>query len=130
MMSSAIAQIDVVANFAHQARLNNWARPEFTPETGIKIQGGRHPVVEALSKAPFTPNDTFLDVQHRMAIITGPNMGGKSTFMRQTALISLLAYCGSYVRPELPSLARLTVFLPVLVQPMICQRVNQHLWLR
>ncbi|MFX4954739.1 DNA mismatch repair protein MutS [Acinetobacter baumannii] len=97
MMSSAIAQIDVIANFAHQARLNNWARPEFTPETGIKIQGGRHPVVEALSKAPFTPNDTFLDVQHRMAIITGPNMGGKSTFMRQTALISLLAYCGSYV---------------------------------
>lgn len=97
MMSSAIAQIDVIANFAHQARLNNWARPEFTPETGIKIQGGRHPVVEALSKAPFTPNDTFLDAQHRMAIITGPNMGGKSTFMRQTALISLLAYCGSYV---------------------------------
>ncbi len=79
MMSSAIAQIDVIANFAHQARLNNWARPEFTPETGIKIQGGRHPVVEALSKAPFTPNDTFLDAQHRMAIITGPNMGGKST---------------------------------------------------
>ncbi|QNX04192.1 DNA mismatch repair protein MutS [Acinetobacter seifertii] len=97
MMSSAIAHIDVIANFAYQARLNNWARPEFTPETGIKIQGGRHPVVEALNKAPFTPNDTFLDAQHRMAIITGPNMGGKSTFMRQTALISLLAYCGSYV---------------------------------
>ena len=71
MMSSAIAQIDVIANFAHQARLNNWARPEFTPETGIKIQAGRHPVVEALNKAPFTPNDTFLDAQHRMAIITG-----------------------------------------------------------
>lgn len=97
MMSSAIAHIDVIANFAYQARLNNLARPEFTPETGIKIQGGRHPVVEALNKAPFTPNDTFLDAQHRMAIITGPNMGGKSTFMRQTALISLLAYCGSYV---------------------------------
>ncbi|WHR57412.1 DNA mismatch repair protein MutS [Acinetobacter haemolyticus] len=97
MMSAAIAYIDVLANFAHQARLNNWARPEFTPETCIKIHAGRHPVVEALNKAPFTPNDTFLDPQHRMAIITGPNMGGKSTFMRQTALISLLAYCGSYV---------------------------------
>ncbi|KXO85586.1 DNA mismatch repair protein MutS [Acinetobacter venetianus] len=97
MMSAAIANIDILANFAHQARLNNWARPEFTPETGIKIQAGRHPVVEALNKAPFTPNDTFLDSQHRMAIITGPNMGGKSTFMRQTALISLLAYCGSFV---------------------------------
>ena len=54
-------------------------------------------MVEALSKTPYTPNDTFLDSHHRMAIITGPNMGGKSTFMRQTALISLLAYCGSYV---------------------------------
>ena len=97
MMSAAIAHIDVLANFAHQARLNNWARPEFTVETGVKIQAGRHPVVEALNKAPFTPNDTTLDTQHRMAIITGPNMGGKSTFMRQTALISLLAYCGSFV---------------------------------
>lgn len=54
-------------------------------------------MVESLNKAPFTPNDTFLDHQHRMAIITGPNMGGKSTFMRQTALISLLAYCGCFV---------------------------------
>jgi len=97
MMSAAIAHIDVLANFAHQARLNNWARPEFTAETSIKIQAGRHPVVEALNKAPFTPNDTFLDPQHRMAIITGPNMGGKSTFMRQTALISLLAYCVIFV---------------------------------
>nr|WP_044433692.1 DNA mismatch repair protein MutS [Acinetobacter ursingii] len=97
MMSAAIAQIDVLANFAHQARLQHWNRPEFSPEIGIKIHAGRHPVVEALSKMPYTPNDTFLDSHHRMAIITGPNMGGKSTFMRQTALISLLAYCGSYV---------------------------------
>ena len=97
MMSAAIAQIDLLSNFAHQARLRNWARPEFSPETGIKILAGRHPVVEALSKTAFTPNDTHLDYAHRMAIITGPNMGGKSTFMRQTALISLLAYCGSFV---------------------------------
>lgn len=97
MMSAAIAQIDLLSNFAHQARLRNWTRPEFSPETGIKIIAGRHPVVEALSKTAFTPNDTHLDYTHRMAIITGPNMGGKSTFMRQTALISLLAYCGSFV---------------------------------
>ena len=64
---------------------------------GIKIKAGRHPVVESLSKTTFTPNDTSLDFNHRMAIITGPNMGGKSTFMRQTALIALLAYCGSFV---------------------------------
>ncbi|UOG18832.1 DNA mismatch repair protein MutS [Acinetobacter sp. PK01] len=97
VMSAAIAQIDLLSNFAHQARLRNWSRPEFSPETGIKIMAGRHPVVEALSKTAFTPNDTHLDYAHRMAIITGPNMGGKSTFMRQTALISLLAYCGSFV---------------------------------
>lgn len=97
MMSSAIAQIDLVSNFAHQARLHNWNRPEYSPEIGIHIQSGRHPVVESLIKTPYTPNHTQLDYQHRMAIITGPNMGGKSTFMRQTAIISLLAYCGSYV---------------------------------
>ncbi|AXY57107.1 DNA mismatch repair protein MutS [Acinetobacter chinensis] len=97
MMSSAIAQLDMISNFAHQARLRNWCRPEFSPETGVKITAGRHPVVEALSKTTFTPNDTTLDYNHRMVIITGPNMGGKSTFMRQTALITLLAYCGSHV---------------------------------
>lgn len=97
MMSSAIAQIDLLTNFAYQARLRNWARPEFSPEIGIQIKAGRHPVVEALSKTAFTPNDTALDFARRMAIITGPNMGGKSTFMRQTALIALLAYCGSFV---------------------------------
>lgn len=97
MMSSAIAQIDLVSNFSHQARLHNWNRPEYSPEIGIHIQSGRHPVVESLIKTPYTPNHTQLDYQHRMAIITGPNMGGKSTFMRQTAIISLLAYCGSYV---------------------------------
>lgn len=97
MMSAAIAQIDMLANFAHQARLRSWNRPEFSPEIGLKIVAGRHPVVEELSKSVFTPNDTTLDFNHRMAIITGPNMGGKSTFMRQTALIALLAYCGSYV---------------------------------
>lgn len=97
MMSSAIAQLDLLANFAYQARLRNWCRPEFSPEIGVKIVAGRHPVVEALSKTPFTANDTSLDFNHRMAIVTGPNMGGKSTFMRQTALISLLAYCGCYV---------------------------------
>lgn len=97
MMSAAIAQIDLVSNFAHLARLYSWNRPSFSPEVGIKIIAGRHPVVESLIKTPYTPNDTYLSTDQRMAIITGPNMGGKSTFMRQTALISLLAYCGSFV---------------------------------
>lgn len=100
LMSSAIAQIDVLANFAHQALIRHWARPDFSPEVGVHIVAGRHPVVEAVSKTPFTPNSTQLNSHHRLAIITGPNMGGKSTFMRQTALISLLAYCGSFVPAE------------------------------
>ncbi|AOA58594.1 DNA mismatch repair protein MutS [Acinetobacter larvae] len=96
-MTAAIAQLDVICNFAKQAQLQRWCRPSFSPEIGIRIEAGRHPVVEAINKSPFTPNNTHLDFQHRMAIITGPNMGGKSTYMRQTALISLLAYCGSFV---------------------------------
>ncbi|MCF9046649.1 DNA mismatch repair protein MutS [Acinetobacter nectaris] len=100
VMSSAIAQTDVLTNFAHQARIRHWARPDFGPEVGVHIVAGRHPVVEALSKTPFTSNSAQLNAQHRLAIITGPNMGGKSTFMRQTALISLLAYCGSFVPAE------------------------------
>lgn len=96
-MSQAIALLDVICNFAHQSRLRHWNRPEYTQEIGIEIEAGRHPVVEALNKSPFVANDTLLNAQHKLAIITGPNMGGKSTFMRQTALISLLAYCGSFV---------------------------------
>jgi DNA mismatch repair protein MutS len=97
MMSAAIANVDVLSNWASQARLRGWARPLFTAESLIDIEGGRHPVVEALSRAPFTPNDAFLNRNNRLILITGPNMGGKSTYMRQTALITLLAYSGSYV---------------------------------
>jgi DNA mismatch repair protein MutS len=97
MMSGAIANFDVLSNWASQARLRGWARPSFTAESLIDIEGGRHPVVEAVSRAPFTPNDVFLNQNNRLILITGPNMGGKSTYMRQTALITLLAYSGSYV---------------------------------
>jgi DNA mismatch repair protein MutS len=97
MMSAAIANVDVLSNWASQARLRGWARPSFTAESLLDIEGGRHPVVEALSRAPFTPNDVFLNQNNRLILITGPNMGGKSTYMRQTALIVLLAYSGSYV---------------------------------
>lgn len=96
-MSQAIADLDVLCNFAHQARLRQWTRPTLTTEVGIHIVAGRHPVVEALSKSPFVANDTLLNPYQRLSIITGPNMGGKSTFMRQTALICILAYCGSFV---------------------------------
>src|SRR5699024_1877545 len=72
-------------------------RPEFRGEPGILIEGGRHPVVEAAQAAPFVPNDLALDKTTRMLILTGPNMGGKSTYMRQAALIALLAHTGSFV---------------------------------
>jgi DNA mismatch repair protein MutS len=96
-MSAALAELDVLANWAYQARQQQWTRPQFQAERGIHIVAGRHPVVESLLDAPFTPNDTQLDDNTRLLLITGPNMGGKSTYMRQTALICLLAYCGSFV---------------------------------
>ncbi|NVK32426.1 MAG: DNA mismatch repair protein MutS [Gammaproteobacteria bacterium] len=95
--SEAIAQIDMSANFAARAMALRWNPPEFVDTVQIKIEGGRHPVVEAHLDVPFVPNPTELDHQRKMLIITGPNMGGKSTYMRQTALITLLAHCGSYV---------------------------------
>ena len=96
-MSMAVADLDVLSNWAAQARNRQWKRPSYQTETMIDIQGGRHPVVESLIKSSFTPNDVTLDERHRLALVTGPNMGGKSTYMRQTALICILAYCGSFV---------------------------------
>ena len=72
-------------------------RPTLSESTGIHIEAGRHPVVEQVSDTPFVPNDVTLNPDRHMLIITGPNMGGKSTYMRQTALIALLAHCGSFV---------------------------------
>lgn len=95
--ANAIAELDVLANFAERATKLKWCCPDLTEETGIHIINGRHPVVESVSQQPFVPNDSRLDNQQRMLIITGPNMGGKSTYMRQVALIALLAHIGSYV---------------------------------
>ena len=96
-LSDALALLDVCCNWAHQARQRQWQRPVFSDQPGLHIEAGRHPVVEALIDTPFTANDTHLSPQRRLLIITGPNMGGKSTYMRQTALIVLLAHCGAFV---------------------------------
>lgn len=93
----AIAELDVLTNFAERAAHLNWNCPHLTDEPGIHIQDGRHPVVESVSQQPFVPNDVTLDNKQRMLMITGPNMGGKSTYMRQIALIVLLAHVGSFV---------------------------------
>lgn len=93
----SLAELDVLANFAERAVTLGFACPELVDEPGISIEAGRHPVVEKVLDAPFTPNSVHLNPERRMLIITGPNMGGKSTFMRQTALIVLLAHVGSFV---------------------------------
>ncbi len=97
----AIATLDALAALAERSLTLNWCAPEFVREPCIEIRGGRHPVVEArlaeTSGVPFIANDTVLGPKARMQVITGPNMGGKSTYMRQVALIALLASIGSYV---------------------------------
>ncbi|MGE3480804.1 MAG: DNA mismatch repair protein MutS [Gammaproteobacteria bacterium] len=95
--AEAIAELDVLANLAERADSLNLNAPELTDAPGLLIEGGRHPVVEAVLEQPFVANDTRLADDRRMLIITGPNMGGKSTYMRQTALIVILAAIGSYV---------------------------------
>jgi len=99
-IARAIAQLDLLASFANTALKRNWSKPEFVPEIGLAISGGRHPVVEgelANSAETFIANDCLLAENRRLLLITGPNMGGKSTYMRQTALIALLAHIGCYV---------------------------------
>jgi DNA mismatch repair protein MutS len=92
----ALASLDVFAAHAEQAAALRWTQPRFRPEPMLAIRGGRHPVVEGQVEH-FIPNDLSLGVARRMLIVTGPNMGGKSTYMRQTAVIALLAYCGLFV---------------------------------
>jgi len=92
----AVAQLDVIATFAERAQALNYVQPEFSAEAGIQITAGRHPVVEQLAQ-PFIANDVQLTPYRQLLLITGPNMGGKSTYMRQTALIVLLAHCGCFV---------------------------------
>ncbi len=96
-LADSLATLDVLAAFAERAQELNLCRPEFTSERGINIRAGRHLVVELLQDQPFTPNDLKLEDDRRMLVITGPNMGGKSTYMRQNALIVLLAYAGAWV---------------------------------
>jgi len=95
--SVALAELDVLHNFAERADTLKYYPVTFTDKEEIEIIEGRHPVVEAIQTTPFMPNDLKLDNKNRMLIVTGPNMGGKSVFMRQTALIVLLAHIGSFV---------------------------------
>lgn len=95
--AEALAELDVLTNLAERAQTLNYTKPQLSIDKGINIQNGRHLVVEQVISEPFIANSLNLSQQRRMLIITGPNMGGKSTYMRQTALIALLAYMGSFV---------------------------------
>ncbi len=95
--TAAIAEIDVLACFAERATTLDCAQPELVDHPMLLIDSGRHPVVERAAREPFVPNDLRFDESRRMLIITGPNMGGKSTYMRQTALIVILAHIGCFV---------------------------------
>ena len=98
--AAALAEADALAALAERAARSSGRVRSWWPSRGCVIEGGRHPVVERFTDAPFVPNDLRLDGERRMLIITGPNMGGKSTYMRQAALIALLAHVGSYVPAE------------------------------
>jgi len=95
--AAAIAEIDVLACFAERATALDCARPRLVSTPRLEIEAGRHPVVERASREPFVPNDLRFDDTRRMLVITGPNMGGKSTYMRQTALIVIIAHIGCFV---------------------------------
>jgi DNA mismatch repair protein MutS len=98
--AGALAALDCLAALAERAAQLDWTEPKLVPETCLEIRGGRHPVVEHFIDGPFVPNDLVLDASRRMLVVTGPNMGGKSTYMRQSALIVLLAHVGSFVPAE------------------------------
>ncbi|MEI6067274.1 MAG: DNA mismatch repair protein MutS [Methylococcaceae bacterium] len=95
--AAALAELDVLVNFAERAETLNLSQPTLVDKSGITIEGGRHLVVEQVSDIPFVPNDLSFSNQRRMLVVTGPNMGGKSTYMRQAALIVLIAHIGCYV---------------------------------
>ena len=97
LASLVLSELDVLVNLAERAETLNYVAPQFSDEIGVKIENGRHPVVEQVLKDPFIANPVNLNQQRHLLIITGPNMGGKSTYMRQTALITLMAYIGSFV---------------------------------
>ncbi len=99
-LAHALATLDVLVNFAERAVSLNLCEPKLVDSPCIDIRGGRHLVVEQNLEQPFIANDLVLDIDKKMLVITGPNMGGKSTYMRQNALIALLAHTGSYVPAE------------------------------
>lgn len=106
-LAQALAEIDTLSSFAELAAERNYCRPEFIDSPALHIKSGRHPVVEILSDKPFIANDCQLHTRRQLLMLTGPNMGGKSTYMRQTALITLLACAGAFVPAHSAQIGRI-----------------------
>lgn len=107
LLSESISLLDMIANsFAYMVagkQVGSYARPEFTDDGPIAIEAGRHPLVELLRLEDFVPNNAFLSEASNMVLVTGPNMSGKSTYLRQVALITILAHIGCYVPAQFAS---------------------------
>jgi DNA mismatch repair protein MutS len=103
-LAASLSELDVLTNFAERAVRLNYCQPTLVTETGIHIKQGRHPVVEQMTSEPFIANPLDLTPQRHLLVVTGPNMGGKSTYMRQAALIVLMAYIGSFVPAQAATL--------------------------
>ena len=100
-LANRIANIDIITNFAHIATKNSYVKPEITEDNSLEIRGGRHPIVEKLIPAgDYVKNDVVLDDEKNLIILTGPNMSGKSTYMKQVALNIILSHIGSYVAAD------------------------------
>ena len=130
--AKAVAALDAFSSLALVAERNNYVRPKINEKGILDIKEGRHPVVERMiPNDMFIANDTYLDdKKHRISIITGPNMAGKSTYMRQTALIALMAQIGSFVRQRARTSVFPTVFSPESEHPMTLLPDRVHSWLR
>lgn len=131
--AKAVAQLDVLASFAAVSVKNDYTRPSVTMNGRIYLKDSRHPVVEALlgGSTPFVPNDLDMDPnQNRVSIITGPNMAGKSTYMRQVAVIVIMAQVGCFVPAPRPRSASSTASTRALARPMISRRGSPPLWSR
>ena len=118
--ASALAELDVLVNLAERAYTLNYTCPTFIDKPGIRITEGRHPVVEQVLNEPFIANPLNLSPQRRMLIITGPNMGGKSTYMRQTALIVIFQNGTDFLSDvEISSFFGQIVMADVIRQPVL-----------
>lgn len=128
-MADILAQLDYWQSLAETASRYNWSRPVLGTDQDMTIREGRHPVVEAIiGEASFVPNDLHMDQERRLLLITGPNMAGKSTVLRQTALICLLAQMGSFVPAREARLGICDRIFSVWAHPIIWHRDKAHSW--